>query len=375
MDRRHFLSTLAAWPLLAHAAPTPPGRYERLLILVELKGGNDGLNTLIPYADAEYGRLRPHLAIPRDQVVQLDESSGLHPALAGLKPLWDGGELAWARGGGYPAPNLSHFRSIEIWETASASHEYLSDGWLARVFRAAPPPAGLAAEGVSVAAEGLGPLLGARAISLSDPAGFVNRARLVNTATRPANGALAHLLKVGDDIRAAARGLDGHTEFRTEFPRHRFGQACQTAARVAAGRNVVAIRISHDGFDTHGGQANTHERLLRELAEGVLALRAALIEKDLWRDTLLLSYAEFGRRPRENGSGGTDHGTAAPHFLLGGRVRGGLYGQAPSLSRLEGGNLLHSLDFRSLYATVIERWWGGDARAALGGKFPTLDCV
>ncbi len=374
MDRRHFLSSLAALPLLAHAAPTP-GRYERLLILVELKGGNDGLNTLIPYADAEYSRLRPRLAIPRDQVVQLGESAGLHPALASLKPLWDGGELAWAQGVGYPEPNLSHFRSIEIWETGSASQEYLSDGWLARVFRAAPPPAGFAAAGVSVATEGMGPLLGARAVSVSDPAGFVNRARLVNVAARPANGALAHLLKVGEDIRTAAQGLDAHTEFKTEFPRHRFGQACQAAARVAAGRNVAAIRVSHDGFDTHGGQANVHERLLRELAEGVLALRAALLEKDLWRDTLLMSYAEFGRRPRENGSGGTDHGTAAPHFLLGGGVKGGLYGQAPSLSRLDGGNLVHTVDFRGLYATVIERWWGGDARAALGGKFPTLDCV
>lgn len=374
MDRRRFLASLAALPWLAHAAPEG-GRYERLLILIELKGGNDGLNTLIPYNDSEYTRLRPRLAIPRERVVQLDATFGLHPALAPLKSLWDGGELAWVQGVGYPEPNLSHFRSIEIWETASGSREYLGDGWLARVFRAAPPPAGFAADGVSVAADDMGPLAGARAVSLSDPARFVNQARLVRASPHSANGALAHILKVGDDIRAAAQGLDSHTEFRAEFPRHRFGQACQAAARVAAGRNVAAIRISHNGFDTHGGQSNVHERLLGELAEGLLALRAALAEKGLWRDTLLLSYSEFGRRAQENGSGGTDHGTAAPHFLIGGRVKGGLYGQAPSLSRLEGGNLLSTVDFRSLYATVIERWWDGDARAALGGKFPTLAVV
>lgn len=382
MDRRHFCASLAALPVLAFATPTyaapagkPGGRYDRLLILIELKGGNDGLNTLIPYADAEYRRLRPCLAIAREQIVQLTESAGLHPALAGLKPLWDGGELAWVQGLGYPEPNLSHFRSIEIWDSASDSQEYLADGWLARQFKQLPPPASFAAEGVSVATDDLGPLSGARAISLSDPAQFVNRARLVSESTATANGALAHILKVGGDIRTAAEGLNSRAEFKVEFPRHRFGQSCQTVARVAAGRNVAVLRISHGGFDTHANQLNSHERLLRELSEGLTALRAALIEQGLWERSLIMSYAEFGRRAQENGNGGSDHGTAAPHFALGGSVKGGLFGQAPSLARLEGGNLVHTVDFRSLYATVIERWWGADSQRVLGGRFVPLDFV
>jgi uncharacterized protein (DUF1501 family) len=378
MDRRHFLASLAALPALSFYEPAyaaPASRYDRLLILIELKGGNDGLNTLIPYADVEYKRLRPRLAIPREHVVNLTEGIGLHPALANLKPLWDAGELAWVQGLGYPEPNLSHFRSIEIWDSASGSQEYLSDGWLARLFKQSPPPACFAAEGVSVASDDMGPLAGARAVSLSDPAQFISRASLVHESAVPANGALAHILKVGGDIRTAAEGLNSRTEFKVEFPRHRFGQACQAAARVAAGRNVAVLRISHGGFDTHANQLNSHERLLRELSEGLTALRTALVEQGLWDRSLIMSYAEFGRRPQENGNGGSDHGTSAPHFVLGGSIKGGLYGQAPSLARLEGGNLVHTVDFRSLYATVIERWWGADPQRVLGGRFKPLDFV
>jgi uncharacterized protein (DUF1501 family) len=307
--------------------------------------------------------------------VNLTEGIGLHPALANLKPLWDAGELAWVQGLGYPEPNLSHFRSIEIWDSASGSQEYLSDGWLARLFKQSPPPARFAAEGVSVASDDMGPLAGARAVSLSDPAQFISRARLVHESAVPANGALAHILKVGGDIRTAAEGLNSRTEFKVEFPRHRFGQACQAAARVAAGRNVAVLRISHGGFDTHANQLNSHERLLRELSEGLTALRTALVEQGLWDRSLIMSYAEFGRRAQENGNGGSDHGTAAPHFVLGGSIKGGLYGQAPSLARLEGGNLVYTVDFRSLYATVIERWWGADPQRVLGGRFKPLDFV
>ena len=380
MDRRRFvaslasMATLAALPALTYAVPKS-GRYDRILILIELKGGNDGLNTLIPYADPEYKRLRPSLAIARERVIPLSESAGMHPALASFKPLWDGGELAWVQGLGYPEPNLSHFRSIEIWDSASASQEYLSDGWLARQFKQTPPPARFAAEGVSLATDDLGPLAGARAVSLTDPTQFVQRAHLVRESAKPANGALSHILKVSGDIRSAAEGLNTQAEFKAVFPRHRFGQACQAAARIAAGKNVAVIRISHAGFDMHANQLNTHERLLRELTEGVTALRAALAELGLWQQSLIMSYAEFGRRAQENGNGGSDHGTAAAHFVLGGSIRGGLFGQTPSLSHLEGGNLIHSVDFRRLYATLIERWWGVDSKPVLGGRFAPLGFV
>ena len=195
MQRREFLRWLAvSWGLTFLPLPCRAAGYERLLILIELKGGNDGLNTVVPYADPSYYRLRPRLAIQREQVLQLDERSGLHPALAPLMPLWQAGELALIQGLGYPDPNLSHFRSIEIWDTASKSDEYLPTGWLARAFAAQPAPAGFAADGVQIGG-GLGPFAGsARAIALTNLERFRHQARLASPAGEAGNPALAHIL-------------------------------------------------------------------------------------------------------------------------------------------------------------------------------------
>lgn len=380
MQRRDFLKTLGLAPLalavpdVVFAAPVRGG-YTNLLVLIELKGGNDGLNTVIPYADLQYAKLRPRLAIARDQVVPLDERTGLHPSLKPLHAWWQQGELAIVQGVGYPEPNLSHFRSIEIWETASASAEYLDEGWLTRLVRAHPVPREFAADGVVVGSQDLGPLAGgARAIALTDPGQFQRQAKLADDAmATPRNAALAHILKVEGDIRQAAAGLKGQYAFRTEFPRHRFGNAAKSACQViAAERRVAVVRITHNGFDTHSNQLNVHARLLTELAEGMQALKGALTELGRWDSTLVMTYAEFGRRAQENASGGTDHGTAAAHWFAGGRVRGGLYGAAPELDSLDSGNLRHAVDFRSLYATVIEKWWGLPAAPVLGRSYPSL---
>lgn len=384
MLRRDFLQALGLVPLvsalpnLAFAA-APAANYRRLLVLIELKGGNDGLNTVAPYADPAYSALRPHIGVKRDEVIQLDEKFGLHPALLPLKNLWDQRELAIVQGLGYPQPNLSHFRSIEIWDTASAANEYLNDGWLTRAFAASPAPKSFAADGVVIGSQDFGPLsgAGARAIALSNTEQFLRQARLAGEA-RPQtnNSALAHILKVEGDIVQAASGLAVNHAFRAEFPKHALGNALKTAAQaVAAKAGVAVVRVTHNGFDTHQGQANIQQRLLKELAEGLASFKAALQEINRWDDTLIMTYAEFGRRAQENGSKGTDHGTANAHFVLGGKVKGGLHGQAPSLTRLEGGNLVHSVDFRSLYATVIEKWWGAEAKPVLGGKFALLDLL
>lgn len=384
MLRRDFLQGLGLIPLvsalpnLAFAA-APAANYQRLLVLIELKGGNDGLNTVVPYADPAYSALRPRIGIKRDEVIQLDEKFGLHPALLPLKNLWDQRELAIVHGLGYPQPNLSHFRSIEIWDTASAAHEYLNDGWLTRAFAASPVPKSYAADGVVIGSQDFGPLsgAGARAIALTNMEQFLRQARLADEArAQSKNSALAHILKVEGDIVQAASGLAGNHAFRTEFPQHAFGNALKTAAQVVAGKaGVAVVRVTHNGFDTHQGQAFVQQRLLKELAEGLASFQTALQEINRWDNTLIMTYAEFGRRAQENGSKGTDHGTANAHFVLGGKVKGGLHGQAPSLTRLEGGNLAHSVDFRSLYATVIEKWWGADAKSVLGGKYPSLDLL
>jgi uncharacterized protein (DUF1501 family) len=387
MDRRRFLATsLAAAAAgafdfagasLARAAP--PARYRHLLVLVELKGGNDGLNTLVPFADAEYYALRPKLAIARDAVVQLSDRAGLHPALALLKPLWDAREIALLQGVGYPDPNLSHFRSIEIWDTASASDEYLQEGWLARTFETSPAPASFAADGVIIGSQDLGPLAGGRTrtVALANPESFVRQSRLATAEGHAQNRALAHILKVEGDVLQAAAGLGAASTLATTFPTTPFGNAIRAACQVIANpAGVAVVRVSLGGFDTHSGQAATQARLLGELADGLIALNAALVELDRWNDTLVLTYAEFGRRPKENLSNGTDHGTSNVHFALGGRVAGGFYGEAPALARLgSDGNPSFAVDFRSVYATVLDKWWGVRADDVLRGRYAPLPFV
>jgi len=386
-SRRSFLAQSASLAFacatgtveLAFAAPPASARERRLLVLVELKGGNDGLNTLVPVGDARYYALRPRIAIARDDVIRLSDRAGLHPSLAPLLPLWEARRLAILQGVGYPSPNLSHFRSIEIWDTAAASDEYLEDGWLSRAFAASPRLAGFAADGVIVGSNEMGPLAGrgARAIALTDTASFQRRARLALDASASGNRALAHIGKVEGDIRSAASRIVGAHTFQTTFPQGAFGAAIRTACQVIANpAGVGVVRVTLDGFDTHANQPNTHARLLAELAHGLVALQGALQELGRDDDTLVLTYSEFGRRPRENQTAGTDHGTASVQFAFGGHVQGGLYGAMPDLAKLDGGgNPAHALDFRAVYATVLERWWGIDAGTALRGRFDTVPFV
>lgn len=345
----------------------------RVLILVELRGGNDGLNTVVPLDDPRYVELRPRLALRDDAVVQLDGGPALHRSLAPLRPLWDAGEMAVIESVGYPAPNLSHFRSIEIWDTASASDEVLQRGWLARA-AASPAFARGAADGVVIGATDLGPFSGgARAIALADPERFARQARLARSDQASARGALAHILRVENDVVQAAAEIRPDVTFKTEFPRTPFGVGAQHASAIAATRKVPVIRLTLGGFDTHQNQLGPHAQLLKQLGEGIAALRAALGEAGLWHDTLIVTYSEFGRRPRENASGGCDHGTAGPMLAFGARLAGRRFGAPPALARLDAnGNLPHAVDFRAVYATVLEDWFGVDGMRVLGRRFDKL---
>lgn len=382
MNRRDFLklgglgALTAVSPTLAFAAGNAAD--PRLLILIELKGGNDGLNTVVPYADSAYYAARPKLAIAREQVLQLDDRAGLHPAMAPLMPLWQDGRLAVVQGVGYPKPNLSHFRSIEIWDTASDSDTVLQTGWLTRQFAAQPLPADYVADGVAVGSPELGPFDGgARALVLQSTDTFVRQAKLANDAAMGAgNAALAHLLKVEADIRLAAKGLASGGSLQTSFPDNGFGKTVKAAMEaLAANRHIGVLRLTHGSFDTHVNQRPQQERLLGELAQGLAAMQAALVELGRWNDTLALSYAEFGRRPHENESGGTDHGTANVHFALGGRVNGGLFGARPNFGDLDGGNFRAAVDFRQLYASACRFCWQSDGAAALGRRFEPVPIV
>ncbi|HEX7558962.1 MAG TPA: DUF1501 domain-containing protein, partial [Usitatibacter sp.] len=379
MDRRAFLKLASLCPFAGAAgvawAAASPAR--KLFILVELKGGNDGLNMVVPYADPEYARIRPRLAIPRDQVVQLSDHSGLHPSLAPLRAAWDEHRLAIVQGVGYPQPNLSHFRSIEIWDTASKSDEYLDAGWLARAFAVSPSPDSYAADGVVVGPGAMGPLAGpgARAIALTNPEQFLRNARLARAEGESRNAALAHILRVERDVMLSAERLHVGRKLATEFPRNPFGNAANTAVQLASNEaGIAVVRLSLGSFDTHANQLGTHANLLKQLGEGLAALREGLIEIDRWDSTVIATYAEFGRRPRENQSGGTDHGTSSSHLVLGGAVKGGFHGARPDLARLDGnGNLPFAVDFRGYYATFLERWWGIDSSRVLGARHAKLD--
>ncbi len=385
MKRRVFLNCLggtglmALSPGLAFSAGTSP--YDRLLILIELKGGNDGLNTVVPFADPDYRTLRPQIGVRRDEVLQISDRMGFHPSLQALLPLWKARELAVLQGVGYPNPNLSHFRSIEIWDTASKSDQFLSQGWLARSFLLVPSPATFAADAVIVGSQDMGPMTGGgRVVALSNPQQFERMARLAEGGGASGGGPLAYIQRVESDIRHAAVKLNGQGpafNFKTEFPQGGFGNTVRTACQVlGSGAEVAVLRLTLSGFDTHQNQPGIHGNLLKQLAEGLTALRSALIELNRWQRTLVLSYAEFGRRPRENQSRGTDHGTANVHFALGGAVRGGFYGEQPSLALLDGnGNMGFSVDYRSIYATVLERWWRQESRQTLGGLFVPLGFV
>jgi uncharacterized protein (DUF1501 family) len=381
IDRRQLLA-LGALPFpavgWAQAAASAAGR---VLVLVELKGGNDGLNTVVPYAHPTYAQLRPSLALKADEVLRLDGALGLHPSLAPLIPMWEKRELAVLQGLGYPQPNLSHFRSIEIWDTASRSTEYLDEGWVARAMSAGLRSAGrFTTEGVAIGSASLGALSGANAVSLTNPEAFVSQARLVRPAPVQGNAALEHVLRVEAGVLQAADGLRGQGAAApsTEFPPHAFGQAVRATCQIVAGQKgkggVPVFHLTHGSFDTHRGQLTAHANLLKQLAEGLAALKVGLVEAGAWDRTLVVTYSEFGRRARQNQSGGTDHGTAAPHFALGGAVRGGtVIGTMPDLDRLDGSqNLVHTADFRQLYATIARRWWGVNPEPVVRGSFELL---
>lgn len=343
----------------------------RILLLVELKGGNDGLNTVIPYADPAYRTLRPGIGLPRERVLQLDEQVGLHAKLEPLMEAWAARDLAIVQGVGYPDPNRSHFRSIEIWDTASSARRTLNQGWVAQAFNGAALPKGAGVDSIVIDNNAL-PLMGPslRTIVVQDAEGFLRSVPAVkeNSAiSDDGNPALRHLLAVRRAVADASAGL--HEKLQAApSPAHgyeqggSFGGALDLATRIiVSGTPVFAVKIALSGFDTHANQVPTHQSLLAHLAQGLANFRRNMIAAGRWDDVVVLTYSEFGRRAQENASAGTDHGTAAAHFVLGGRVKGGLQGAAPSLADLQDGDLRHTVDFRDVYSAIAQGCWGQSA--------------
>ncbi len=341
------------------------------LVLIELKGGNDGLNTVVPHRDGRYAQLRPQLALRDDEIVAWPGSTdfALHAGLAPWLAAAKAGDLAVVQGLGYPRPNRSHFRSIEIWHSASDADETRSEGWLSAL-----APAGDELFAVNLGTDEAGPLLGTQAM-LTLP----TRGRLSAPPTPTANkqgrpAALAHVIDTERRLASAiaevaAADVQGRRKLRGDaFGQGKLNQALAQVASLIAGGAGRVFRVQHRGFDTHKNQRNVHARLLGELASGLATFREVLQGLGVYEQVLIVTYSEFGRRAAQNRSGGTDHGTAAPHFVMGGAVRGGAHGQAPSLYDLDGGDLKFTVDYRRLYRTCAD-WLGaspGRAEAVLG---------
>jgi uncharacterized protein (DUF1501 family) len=365
MQRRRFLSaSLAAGAAAVSprigAAPGLP-----VLVLIELNGGNDGLNTLVPFADPQYARVRPHLGIARQDVLQLDEHVGMHPSLAPLMPAWRDAELAWVQGVGYTPPNRSHFRSIEIWDTASTRESASSTGWIGAAF--AEPgfkrPAQL--DAMVLGRAYYGPVAGAhmRSIYMRNPKSLVSRAsRLRALEQSTTNTALAHVLRIGRDLSVSSSiirdVLKRQQQADTAGMKGQLGKQLALVTRMIQGHADVGVyKLSHSGYDTHAGQGGRHRALLGGLGGALAAFRTHLRASGHWQDVVVATYSEFGRRVAQNSSGGCDHGTAAPHLLLGARVRGGLYGRYPSLTDLDRGDLRPAVSITDYYAMMARFAW------------------
>lgn len=367
MNRRNFLKSLSVLPFLhlLSTANSHASESKNSVVLVELKGGNDSLNTLIPYQDPTYYQLRPKLAIPQQQVLKLGESMGMHPAMQPLLSLWNNKEMAWIQGIGVPGQERarSHFTSIHTWETSSLDQN-ANQGWLSQVFQ--QTNANL--QGIAIGDE-LGPLLGTNfnAINLHDPVEFVktvNQLSSIKTSNSNLtnNPMLTHILDMQQKLVAASaqisRQLQTKTGIKQQFPAGEFGDGLASVAHmIVSDLPTPVYKVSLGNFDTHVSQTILHQRLLRELANGLAAFSKVMRQQGKWDNVLVVTYSEFGRRATENRSMGTDHGSAAAHFAIGGRVKGGFYGQHPDLLALNAGDLQYHVDFRAIYATLARRWW------------------
>ena len=371
---------------VAHAATPIEGfKDDRILVVVQLSGGNDGLNTVVPHTDDAYYRARPRIGLKKDRLLTLTDDIALNDKLAPFKGLYDQGKLALIQGVGYPNPDRSHFRSMEIWHTASDSDQFLGHGWIGRYFDnccsgTARPQAGLALGKERPQAfdgtRGLG-------IACENPTTFgwkegngadkLTSFQAVNAAEATSNTTLDFLRHVTHDAIMSA----GEVRKAAEQSGAKRGESpLQTVASLIKGGLATRIYyVSVGGFDTHAGQLGRQDNLLDRVAKSIGDFQATL-ERDGTADRVVtMVFSEFGRRVGENASAGTDHGTAAPMFLVGNRVKAGIHGVAPSLTDLDEGDLKYTTDFRSVYAGVLENWFEVDSASVLQQKIPPIGII
>lgn len=405
-SRRHLLQTLVGVPSLVTLCPSLPRflldtsasaaqkKGDNVLVVVQLSGGNDGLNTVVPYAHDGYQRNRVQLRVEASQVLKVSDELGLHPSLSGLHALYEQGQLAILQGVGYPNPNRSHFESMDIWHTAEqvVAAGGRRTGWVGRYLDAS------AIEGQDIPAIHIGlgrqPLALAgtqvRAASVQSLEAFrvdyggdaALRRTVKKTAEQPRsrNGELLQFLQrstvsalaSSDRVQEALKNYNSPVA----YPAFPLAQQLKNVAQlIEAGLSTRVYYLSHDGFDTHANQAAAHAGLLQQLGDALAAFMKDLQHLGQADRVTVMTFSEFGRRVKENASAGTDHGAAAPMFMMGPRVRAGVIGEHPSLADLDEGDLKHHTDFRRVYATVLRQWLGLDPSLVLEGRYTPLDLL
>ncbi len=400
-------------PMAASGMSSIPGVNEdRILVVVQLSGGNDGINTLVPYGDAAYYRARPGLGIPEARVVKLDKAAGrgLHPALSPLADLYNEGQASIVQGVGYPNPNRSHFKSMDIWHTADTSGT--GAGWLGKYMDseccgfgkgesgAAEKKSGGANNNPGIAIGRDAPLamqgLAAKPIAFENtdlfrwmgqdvhgalvkPYDELTRAGVVGGASEHGNAAF--LMRTALDAQVSSDQIRKAVSQAplVEYPNSDLArQLAMVGSMIRAGLKTRVYYVTQGGYDTHagqGGENGRHSQLLGQYAQAVRAFQRDLVAQSNQDRVLTMTFSEFGRRVSQNASGGTDHGTAAPMFLIGTKVNPGMLGEHPSLSALDDGDLKYTTDFRSVYAGVLEGWLGAKSQPILEGAYKPVKVI
>jgi len=392
LTRRGFLKAISFAPILPRFLTAD--ERDTVLVVLQLTGGNDGLNTVIPYADDAYARARPTIRFSEKEVLRIDDQLGFHPRMTAFHRLFREGRLMIIQGVGYPNSDRSHERGLPIWQTADPALSCIRTGWLGRAVDARPDadlPAvfvGPIAQPLALRAERrivpsirtTGDLAMQELPGPSDTGAIRRRAASIPRAG--ASSLLEHVrrsairsfeidARIDEILRSTGRG--------SEYPDLRLAATLRDVAQIIRADLGVRILFAElggggiGGFDNHANQRGNHCALLHQLSESVGAFVADLARDKLLDRVLLMTFSEFGRPLAENGRRGTDHGAAAPIFLAGGRLKGGLAGAHPSLTDLDGGAQRFHTDFRRVYATVLDRWLGFDSRAILGGSFEPLE--
>jgi uncharacterized protein (DUF1501 family) len=404
--RRSFLQSALGSSAVISLGATAPAFFqqaiagdsaakETILVVVQLSGGNDGLNTVVPFEDPVYQQNRPTLAIRAADGLAIQDGLGFHPAARGLADLLEDDQLAIVQGVGYPNPNHSHFESMDIWHTCQRKRKESprNTGWLGRYLDDAAAATGGDPAGLHLGAEKQ-PLALAAETTRVPSISSLERFRLQDGADGDVSSTIGRLSRAARDsgdpllsfiqtsttaaLDASRRVEQAQRDYQTpiEYPEHDLGTKLRTVAQlIDAGLKSRVYYVQLDGFDTHSQQAGAHAALLGRLGGAVSAFIKDVAHHGHGERVLVMAFSEFGRRVKENASEGTDHGAAAPLFLAGGKVRAGLHGQAVNLTDLQDGDLKFQTDFRRVYATVLDNWLGVPSQTILGAEHKPLDVL